>query len=298
MNKIICLCGQTAIGKTRMAIELAETLPIHVISIDSAMIFKDMDLGTGKPDKHELAKCPHALIDLVTPEQYMDVYRYIQLIHKEIEVARTLGKIPFLVGGSFLHFKSLWFGLDKLPKRDEQIRAALQDKLDTYGFSYMQEILAAKDPESAKRINNNDHVRLIRALEIMEITGKPMSKLLTANQEMNKDFINFAIVPESKEQLKSNINNRLLDMLDRGFVAEVEAICSKYNLNESSPGLKVVGYKQIYNFISGKISKDMMIERTRIATMQLAKRQGTWLRSFKGLQCGNYLAIIGKIREL
>jgi tRNA dimethylallyltransferase len=278
MSVIICLMGPTATGKTDLALQLAQHLPIEIISVDSAMVYRGMDIGTAKPDKELLKKIPHYLIDICSPDEAYSAGQFRKDAVEAIYQIEKKHHIPLLAGGTMLYFRALQQGLSQLPAADENIRQAINQAGEEKGWKILYEKLMEIDPVTAKRLHPNDRQRIQRALEVYQITGTPLSQWHThqkTGQEKYR-FINIGLMPSQREQLKAKIEKRFLQMLDNGFIPEVEKLLSY----RECLAMRAVGYRQISDYLMGKYSKDTMIQKAVIATRQLAKRQMTWLRSF------------------
>ncbi|MBT8146537.1 MAG: tRNA (adenosine(37)-N6)-dimethylallyltransferase MiaA [Gammaproteobacteria bacterium] len=284
-----CLMGPTASGKTDLAVKVAKRLPVELISVDSAQVYRGMDIGSGKPDVETLAIAPHHLIDIRDPSQAYSAAEFradaITLVMDIVDRER----IPLLVGGTMLYFKVLRDGLADMPHADRQVREEIEQLASDHGWAAVHARLAAVDPESAERIHPNDPQRLQRALEVFLVTGKTMTRLHAEEQDVKSgdglpfDLRFMALFPESRQQLHEKIAQRFQSMLRAGFVEEVERLYHRGDLSAELPSIKSVGYRQIWQYLSGQIDYDEMIERGIIATRQLAKRQFTWLRSWPEL---------------
>lgn len=280
----ISLMGPTASGKTQLAIELCQTLPCEIISVDSALIYKGMDIGTAKPDAAELKAAPHRLIDILDPAQSYSVANFradaLQQMHEVVEN----GNIPLLVGGTMMYFKSLIDGLSALPSSDKKIRADLTSLAHKNGWQAMHEWLQQVDPVSAQRIHPNDPQRIIRALEVYQLSGKSLTEL---NQVEVKPIPfrvkEFAIMPSDRAILHSRIDKRFNTMLEQGFEQEVVSLKKRQDLHLDLPSMRCVGYRQIWQYLDGEYDYQEMIFRGVVATRQLAKRQMTWLRGWKNV---------------
>lgn len=285
----ICLLGPTASGKTDLAIEIVQRLPCEIISVDSAQIYKEMDVGTGKPDAATLARAPHRLIDFLDPAQAYSASQFRQDALREMGAIRDAGKIPLLVGGTMLYFRALRDGLAQMPASDAQVRQEILVKADREGWAAVHAQLAAVDPESAQRIHPNDPQRLQRALEIYLVSGKSMTahhnhqNVAQAAAELPFDLHFFAIQPQERAVLHERIATRFGRMIEQGLVAEVERLYARGDLDLSLPSMRAVGYRQAWRHIAGELSFDAMVEQGIIATRQLAKRQITWMRSWENL---------------
>jgi len=283
----ICLLGPTAAGKTSLAIELVQRLPCEIISVDSAQIYRGMDIGTGKPDASTLLKAPHRLIDILDPSESYSASRFRQDALMAMHAIKAEGKIPLLVGGTMLYFKALRDGLAPMPVADESIREFILARAESEGWESLYTELARVDPESARRIHPNDPQRLQRALEVYLISGRTMTQwhreqgLYPLDLPFELHF--FSIQPVLRSVLHERIKKRFMQMLDQGLVEEVASLYARGDLNMSMPSLRSVGYRQVWQYLAGELSFDAMVETGIIATRQLAKRQCTWMRSWQEL---------------
>ena len=278
----IFLMGPTASGKTDLAIQLRQQLPVEVISVDSALIYKGMDIGTAKPSKEELALAPHRLIDILDPAESYSAMNFRDDALREMAEITAQGKIPLLVGGTMLYYKALIEGLSPLPSADETIRAEIEQKAAQQGWAALHEDLAKIDPISAQRINPNDSQRINRALEVFYITGKSLTELTEQKGEaLPYDVVQFAIAPEDRQVLHDRIEQRFHKMIELGFQEEVEKLYARPDLNVNLPSIRCVGYRQMWEYLQGDYDHDEMVFRGICATRQLAKRQITWLRGWK-----------------
>ena len=285
----ICLMGPTASGKTALAIELVDHLPCELISVDSAQIYRGMDIGTGKPDSETLKRAPHHLLDILDPTEAYSAADFRRDALRLMEQIRGRGKLPVLVGGTMLYFRALRDGLAALPEADQQVRAEIEALAKAEGWGAVHAELAKVDPESAARIHPNDPQRLQRALEVYRVSGHSLSEL-HAREAQDKQAggaaprLGFcAIQHHERSVLHSKIEKRFRDMLEQGLVAEVEALKKRADLNLQLPSMRSVGYRQAWQYLEGDLSYEQMTERGIIATRQLAKRQLTWLRSWDSL---------------
>jgi len=283
---IICLMGATATGKTDLAVKLAEQLPCDLISVDSALIYRGMDIGTAKPDAELLARAPHRLINICDPADSYSAAEFRRDALAEIDSIHQSGRIPLLVGGTMLYFKALLEGLAGLPKADPLVRQRLLDQAESEGWEVLHRRLQQLDPVSAERIHPNDPQRLQRALEVYEITGKTLTELWQEQQAAVLPFralqLNMEVADRSL--LHRRIEQRFYAMLESGFEQEVRALHQRADLHPLLPSIRSVGYRQMWAYLDGETSFDSMVERGIIATRQLAKRQMTWLRSWEGAQ--------------
>jgi len=277
------LLGPTASGKSTLALRLAEKLPIEIVSIDSGQVYRGMDIGTAKPSAEERSRVPHHLIDLVEPTGSYSAARFRADAIAAVEAILAKGRIPLLVGGTMLYYRTLVSGLDSLPEADPKIRADLNEKASRLGWPSMHAELARIDPAAAHRITPNDSQRIQRALEVWRVTGHPLSSLQgVLRAELPFELRAFSLVPE-RAILHRRIAERFDAMLEAGLVDEVKALKKKYRLNADMPSMRAVGYRQVWNFLEGTSDKAQMRETAIAATRQLAKRQMTWLRSFEGV---------------
>jgi len=274
--------GPTASGKTAAALEIARHIPCEIISVDSALVYRQMDIGTAKPNAEELASVPHHLIDILDPTE---AYSAMQFRNDALRLAqdiRARGKLPLLVGGTMLYFKVLRDGLDDLPEADPVVRARLDEEAARDGVPAQHARLATLDPETAARLKPNDSQRIQRALEIIELTGKPMSALLTQKTAAALPFtlLPLALEPSDRAVLHERIARRFDLMLENdGLLAEVRRLRARGDLHLGLPSMRCVGYRQAWEYLDGQYDHAEMRERGIIATRQLAKRQITWLRS-------------------
>ena len=277
----IFLMGPTASGKTDLAIQLRQHLPVEVISVDSALIYRGMDIGTAKPSKAELALAPHRLIDICDPAESYSAANFRTDALREMQEISAQGKIPLLVGGTMLYYKALLEGLSPLPSADEKVRSEIEAKAALVGWGGLHQELSKIDPISAQRINPNDSQRINRALEVFYLTGKTLTELTAQKGEtLPYDILQFAIVPEQREVLHLRIEQRFHKMIELGFQQEVEKLYRRPDLNENLPSIRCVGYRQMWEYLRGDYDHDEMVFRGICATRQLAKRQITWLRGW------------------
>lgn len=269
--------GPTAAGKTALAYELASKFPIEIISVDSAMVYKDFDIGTAKPSKSELKAIPHHLIDILNP---MDAYcaaSFCEDTNKIISSIRKRHKIPFLVGGTMMYFHVLQNGLSPLPPANIDIRKEISDEANLFGWPFLHSKIKEIDQLAANKINQNDQQRIQRALEIYKLTGHPPSSFWTASPP-NYKFINLILFPNERPWLHKKIAQRANAMFEQGWVDEVIKLMNKWQLTAASPAMRTVGYSQIADYLQGKDNFATMQKKAEAATRQLAKRQITWLR--------------------
>ncbi len=282
MNTAICLMGPTASGKTDVAIQLCQRFPFDVISVDSALVYRGMNIGTAKPDTDTLRHTPHRLIDIRNPDESYSAGDFVRDAGAGMDAIFTAGRIPLLVGGTMMYFRALTGGIADLPAADEQIRADIDADAADLGWPAMHERLRDVDAEAAERINPNDSQRIQRALEVFMASGKPLSKWQQhARDEAQNEvrFIKIALQPATRELLHARIEKRLNLMLNNGFVEEVKELHQLPGLTAKSPAMRSVGYRQIWEYLDGETSLDEAGRKALFATRQLAKRQITWLRS-------------------
>jgi len=284
LPKAIFLMGPTASGKTALAIELRKVLPVELISVDSALIYQGMDIGTAKPDADELRAAPHRLLDILDPAQAWSAADFRRDALAQMAEITAAGRIPLLVGGTMLYFKALLEGLSPLPSADPAVRAKIEQQAVEQGWGALHQQLADVDPVAAARIHPNDPQRLSRALEVFFISGKTLTELTqTSGEALPYQVHQFAIAPASRELLHQRIEQRFHQMLASGFEAEVRALFARGDLHTDMPSIRCVGYRQMWSYIEGEISHDEMVYRGICATRQLAKRQITWLRGWDGI---------------
>lgn len=282
----IFLMGPTASGKSKIALKIAENFPVEIISVDSAQVYRHMNIGTAKPDQSTLIKIPHHLIDLIDPDQN---YSAAQFRHDALHAMQEItqcGKIPLLTGGTMLYFRALQEGLSPLPPADQNLRSTLENMANELGWPAMHQKLAELDQETAARIKPTDSQRIQRALEVCYLTQQPMSEILKMPRKTDFPFhtINIALIPSERSQLHLRIAQRFEVMLKSGLIDEVQAIRSEFpSLNRESPSMRCVGYRQTCLYLDNQINSTELHDMGIAATRQLAKRQLTWLR---GMQTG------------
>ncbi|EEQ10425.1 tRNA delta(2)-isopentenylpyrophosphate transferase [Yersinia mollaretii ATCC 43969] len=277
--------GPTASGKTALSIALRQRLPVELISVDSALIYRGMDIGTAKPSAEELALAPHRLIDIRDPAESYSAADFRKDALKEMADITAAGRIPLLVGGTMLYFKALLDGLSPLPSADPQVRQRIEEQAAEQGWEALHQQLADIDPVSAARIHPNDPQRLSRALEVFFISGKTLTELTKISGETLPYRVHqFAIAPVSRELLHQRIELRFHQMLAAGFEAEARALFDRGDLHTDLPAIRCVGYRQMWSYLSGEIDYNEMVYRGVCATRQLAKRQMTWLRGWSSVQ--------------
>ncbi|QLK87902.1 tRNA (adenosine(37)-N6)-dimethylallyltransferase MiaA [Arsenophonus endosymbiont of Aphis craccivora] len=280
----IFIMGPTASGKTALAMALRQQLPVEIISVDSALIYRGMDIGTAKPTREEQQIDPHRLIDILDPAQSYSAADFRRDALLEMEKIVASGRIPLLVGGTMLYFKALLDGLSPLPSADVTIRAEIEMQAKQFGWGAIHKRLQAVDPISAARIHPNDPQRLSRALEVFLVSGKSLTELTEiVEAELPYNVLQFEISPQDRKILHQRIEIRFLQMLKTGFEDEVSALYARWDLHGDLPAIRSVGYRQMWSYLSGEISYDEMVYRGICATRQLAKRQITWLRGWKNV---------------
>ena len=280
-RKAVFLAGPTASGKTALAVELVKTGRFEIISVDSALVYRGMDIGSAKPDQATLDIAPHRLIDICEPTDSYSAARFREDALAAMDEIHTTGKTPLLVGGTMLYFRALQFGLSELPESDPVIRERLEKLLRENGSEHLHGQLAKVDPQIVKRIHPNDPQRIMRALEVYEISGKPLSQLQasTGEQVIDYDVKKFVVAPANREILHQRIALRFHQMMNQGFEEEVRELMKIPGMHADLPSMRSVGYRQMLMYLDGTYDRDEMIERGIIATRQLAKRQYTWLRA-------------------
>jgi len=312
----IFLMGPTASGKTDLALQLADALPCEIISVDSALIYRGMDIGSAKPNAEILQKYPHHLIDILDPAQSYSAAQFRDDALQAMADITARGRIPLLVGGTMLYFKALTEGLAAMPSADPEVRTRLEQQAASEGWAALHTELQRIDPVSAQRIHPNDPQRLLRALEVWHISGQTMTQL-RAKQSLEKQQLlasngahlpynvaTFAIAPQQRSVLHERIAQRFQQMLEQGFIAEVEALRQRGDLHIDLPSIRAVGYRQAWAYLDGEYAYDEMIERGIIATRQLAKRQFTWLRSWDdvewldSLSCNKMSQVLKRLERL
>ena len=279
---VLFLMGPTASGKTELAIEISKIINSKLISVDSALIYRGMDIGTAKPDKETLKKFPHELIDICNPEDSFSVNDFIDLATTQIELAFKENKLPILVGGTSFYFNALEHGISNLPASTDQSRKHFNDLLKKHGSEKLHSNLKEIDPDSAARIHPNDSQRITRALEVHDLSGETLSSLQGQknHKKLNLKIKKIILMP-NRSELHERIEERFIDMIKNGFLDEVEALKNNKKLNLDLASMRCVGYRQVWNYFEGIYNKKEMMEKSIIATRQLCKRQCTWLRNEK-----------------
>ena len=287
----IALMGPTASGKTRLALALAAAFPIEVVSVDSAQIYREMDVGTAKPSASERERVPHHLIDVIDPTESYSAARFRADALRLMKEITARGRIPLLAGGTMLYFKALREGLSELPESDAGVRARIDAEAAVCGWPAMHAELAKIDASTAMRLEPNDAQRIQRALEIYRVTGKPMSQLLGRTRSaLPFRLLELALVPSDRGELHRRIEFRFDAMLEHGLVEELRALRERYALRPGLPSMRCVGYRQVWQHVEGEFGRDELRDRGIFATRQLAKRQLTWLRAMKTVRSFDCLA--------
>lgn len=285
MPKVIFLMGPTASGKSDLALQLVERLPVEIISVDSAMIYRGMDIGTAKPDAATLARVPHHLVDICDPSERYSVAQFCTAARGLIDDIIRRGKTPLLVGGTMMYFHALRYGLSELPEADPVVRAAIAAEAESRGWAALHAELAERDPAAAARIHVNDPQRIGRALEISRIANASMSSLQQQRvAALAYPIVPLAIAPRERSVLHERIAQRFQQMLAAGFLQEMTALYQRGDLTPDLPSMRCVGYRQFWQYLAGECSYEEAVTKSIVASRQLAKRQLTWLRSAEGVQ--------------
>ena len=281
---VLFLMGPTASGKTALAVELVRRLPFEIISVDSAQVYREMDIGTAKPDAETRRIAPHRLVDIRDPAEAYSAGQFRTDALREIATIQAAGHVPLLVGGTMLYFRALERGLAELPTADPALRARLAAERAEQGGAALHARLARLDPAAAARIHPADSQRIQRALEVYELTGRPLTELcaVSRNESLPFRIVKWIVAPANRQVLHERIKQRFQLMLAQGFVAEVERLRRRGDLNPDAPSMRAVGYRQVWAYLDGRLDEAAMVERGIIATRQYAKRQLTWLRAEAG----------------
>lgn len=298
---VIFIMGPTASGKTQLAMSLADNYPVELVSVDSALIYKGMDIGTAKPTPAELVAYPHHLVDIKDPTETYSAAEFTADVLALIKAIHARGKVPLLVGGTMLYFKALLEGLSPLPEADAELRLKIENDAAVYGWSILHQRLQVLDPISAARIHENDSQRISRALEVFLLTGRPLSDL---HKEKGEAFpypcLQYSLLPVDRAWLHQRIEQRFEIMLNAGFLNEVQALIDRGDLNLNMPSMRCVGYRQAWEHLHSEYDEEELIFRGVSATRQLAKRQITWLRSWQGalnVNCEDSTLLLDEIRR-
>lgn len=282
----ILLMGPTASGKSNLAMEIAQYFPVEIISVDSAQVYRKMNIGSAKPDQYALAAVPHHLIDLINPDEHYSAAQFCQDALTKMSEITARGKIPLLVGGTMLYFKALKEGLSQLPSADESIRREIEIAAAKKGWPEMHCMLKQFDPIIAERIKPHDSQRIQRALEVYYLTGRPMSEILSQQKSTPLPYhlISMALLPADRKILHERILFRFEKMIAMGLIDEVRTIRDQFCINAETPSMRCVGYRQVFMYLDNLINHTTMMDMGVAATRQLAKRQLTWLRAMTGLR--------------
>lgn len=279
--KAFAILGPTASGKTGLALQIARSLPVEIISLDSALVFRDMDIGTAKPTAAERDAVPHHLIDIISPLQSYSAAEFVTDCVRLVNEIHARGRLPLIVGGTMMYYHALTAGLNDLPEADAATRAQLQAQKAQHGLAFLYRLLQQHDPATAARLEANDSQRIERALEVFLLTGKPLSRHF-AEQESRApllDLATLALIPDNRAHLHAQIGQRFHTMLEQGFIDEMHALRRNYpTLTADMTSMRCVGYRQAWDYLEGETDYDTFVEKGIIATRQLAKRQLTWLR--------------------
>ncbi len=277
--KVILLMGATATGKTELALEISRHFDVEIVSVDSALIYRGMDIGTAKPEPEILQSVPHHLVDIIDPAEAFSVWDFVQRSRDLVEEICQRGRIPLLVGGTMMYFHAFEHGLNRLPEANETLRQRLDLEAQETGWQAMHDRLAEVDPISASRIRSTDSQRIQRALEVYQIAGEPLSRL---QQQKTTGYAGrmekIILAANDRAGLHQRIESRFLSMLEQGFIDEVKNLRARGDLDLSLPSMRCVGYRQLWQFLAGELSHQEMVDKGIAATRQLAKRQITWLR--------------------
>jgi len=280
IQSVVTLRGPTASGKTDLAIDLSDRLPIEIVSVDSVMVYRGLNIGSAKPDQKILNNYPHHLIDICDPSFNYSLGDFYEDANEAIKFIHSKERIPMLVGGTMMYFNTLTKGLSDLPSSDQAIRKKLEDEADEIGWPQLHKRLSEIDPVSGEKIKSNDKQRIQRALEVYELSGKPLSSFFSDNRKKSDyEFFNISLFPDDREILYKRIEDRFDQMLDHGLVDEVRALLNRPELSSSHNSMKSIGYKEICAHLEGKQTLIEAKEKSILATRRLAKRQLTWLRS-------------------
>ena len=298
---VITLRGPTASGKTDLAISLIKELPLEIISVDSVMVYRGLDIGSAKPNQQTLDQYPHHLINISDPDNNYSLGKFFKDVNKAIRIIAENKKIPILVGGTMMYFNILSKGLSNLPSSDDEIRKKIEHQAEVMGWPELHKKLSEVDPISATKIKPNDKQRVQRALEVIELTGKPLSEFFKDQQHTEDyNFFNISLFATNRDRLYQRINSRFSKMLNDGLVDEVNGLLESTNLRSSNNSMKSIGYREICAFLDNKLSLKEAEQNATMATRRLAKRQITWLRSLKDHNSYDILEnnLIQKIQDL
>ena len=289
---VIFIMGATATGKTDLAIEIAKHYPVEIISVDSALIYRYMNIGTAKPDSQTLTDYPHFLVDIIDPVERFSAWDFVNRARQLIEEIQARGRIPLLVGGTMMYFNALENGLNRLPESSPEVRLRLETEASNIGWAGLHKRLAKIDPITATRVKPGDSQRIQRALEVFELSGRSLSELqVQQTHGLGKKVVKILLQAEDRSRLHDRIERRFHVMLEQGFIEEVRRLKDRGDLNLSLPSMRCVGYRQAWQNLDGELSEQEMIYKAVAATRQLAKRQITWLRKQpqnNAFDCLNY----------
>ena len=281
----VCIMGPTASGKTDLAVHLVEHFPVDIISVDSALVYREMNIGTAKPEPDVLARAPHRLIDFLEPSEPYSAARFCKDALREMQDIQANGRTPLLVGGTMMYFRALLQGLAELPSADEALRDELMQEAEQKGWQAMHDQLAEIDPQAAKRIHPNDPQRIQRAIEVYRLTGMSLSDWQAQPvQPFPYQPVLIGLIPSDRAVLHARIAARFHRMLELGLVQEVEALYDRGDLTIDMPSMRAVGYRQVWQYLDGQLGYEQMVDKAIAATRQLAKRQLTWLRSMPNVR--------------
>ena len=290
--KVLLLMGATATGKTDLALEISQHFEVEIISVDSALIYRGMNIGTAKPEREILHSVPHHLVDIIDPAEPFSVWDFVQQSRQLVHEISERGRIPLLVGGTMMYCHAFEQGLNRLPEANEALRRRLDLEAQQIGWQAMHDKLSEVDPLSASRIRSTDSQRIQRALEVYQLAGEPLSQLQQQESNGYRGHIEKIILAvNDRARLHQRIETRFMGMLERGFIEEVEKLKMREDLNLSLPSMRCVGYRQLWQFLDGELTRQEMIDKGVAATRQLAKRQLTWLRKQpqeNAFDCLNY----------
>jgi tRNA dimethylallyltransferase len=281
----VLLMGPTCTGKTALALRLAEQFPVEIVSVDSAQVYRGMDIGTSKPTPAIRASVPHHLIDICDPADAYSAGRFSRDALALILQIKARGRIPLLVGGTMLYFRALTQGIAPLPEANAEVRARIDGRAREIGWPALHAELAAHDPDAAARIRPADGQRIQRALEVLELTGQPLSRLQKLAEPSALTLASFALQPFDRVELYRRIDVRFLEMMDCGFLDEVRALRARGDLDADLPSLRAVGYRQLWAHLAGEMSLEAAVEAGQRATRNLAKRQLTWINADSAVKC-------------
>lgn len=287
---VLLIMGPTGCGKTALAMALADRRPVHLISMDSAQVYRGLDIGAAKPSADVLARYPHALIDCCDPAESYSAARFVADADREVRLGLKAGRLPVLVGGTMLYAKAFRDGLDPLPSADPATRAAIDARAAAEGWPALHAELEQRDPVSAASIHPHNVQRLQRALEVLAVTGRPLSEHWaegrgqTAGERLGVRLVQTALIPEDRSLLHERLAARFAAMLEEGLIAEVETLRARGDLSTALPSIRAVGYRQVWDTLAGTAPAEDLLARGAAATRQLAKRQLTWLRRWPELE--------------